>query len=78
MTAEPELIAVSKPDWKVTMNANCELFGNLHKTRVILEGWRIECNERRLHRGAWLLNRGEYAYSRSNCFARACAPKTVH
>ena len=26
-----------------------ELFGNLHEARVILESWRVEYNERRMH-----------------------------
>ena len=34
---------------------NREFFGNLHEARVILEGWRVEYNERRPHM-PWLPN----------------------
>ena len=53
---------------------NRELFGNLHEARVILEGWRVESNERRPHSALGYRTPSEYAGSRTNRFDGGCAP----
>ncbi|HEY5812429.1 MAG TPA: integrase core domain-containing protein, partial [Terrimicrobiaceae bacterium] len=45
---------------------NRELFGNLQEARVILESWRVEYNERRLHSALGYQTPNEYAGRKTN------------
>ena len=55
---------------------NRELFGNLHKARVILESWRVEYNERRPHSALGYQHPSQYACRRTNRFDGAARPQT--
>ena len=53
---------------------NRELFGSLREARVILEGWRIEYNERRPHSSLGYQTPNEYAGAKTNRSDGGSAP----